>query len=124
MNNKKIIGIIALIIVFILSFLIFFGFGAQEKNGIDICSFVFILITELVFYACILFLNNKTINNAFTIAGLSSLTFIYCFISVLFNIFLINVFNTLKSILIFNFVILLMYVFIVLIIMLFKRENV
>ena len=66
-------------------------------------------------------LNKKL--NTFTIAGLSSSTFIYSICSIVFNIILISIFQTVKNILVFNFSILLVYAFIVAIIMLLKKES-
>lgn len=121
-KNKNIIINILLIIVIALSMLLFFGIGNTTKSGIQISSFVFIIVTELIIYFNVRIILNKKLNT-FTIAGLSSSTFIYSICSIVFNIILISIFQTLKNILVFNFSILLIYAFIVAIIMLFKKES-
>ncbi len=121
-KNKNIIINILLIIVIALSMLLFFGIGNTTKSGIQISSFVFIIVTELIIYFNVLIILNKKLNT-FTIAGLSSSTFIYSICSIVFNIILISIFQTVKNILVFNFSILLVYAFIVAIIMLLKKES-
>lgn len=121
-KNKNIIINILLIIVIALSMLLFFGIGNTTKSGIQISSFVFIIVTELIIYFNVRIILNKKLNT-FTIAGLSSSTFIYSICSIVFNIILISIFQTVKNILVFNFSILLIYAFIVAIIMLFKKES-
>lgn len=120
--NKKIIMTICLIIALVFSFLIFFGFGNIEKSSIQICSFIFILITEIIAYGILLLLTFKKFNT-FMIAGISSATFIYSIVSFLFNIVILGVFKTLRSILVFNFSFLLIYFFIVVLLFLFKKED-
>ena len=115
-KNKNIIINILLIIVIALSMLLFFGIGNTTKSGIQISSFVFIIVTELIIYFNVLIILNKKLNT-FTIAGLSSSTFIYSICSIVFNIILISIFQTVKNILVFNFSILLVYAFIVAIMM-------
>lgn len=122
-NNKKIIWIAMLLVVLAFSFLMFFGFGLKEKTGTQISSFIFIIINELIIFENIIFLTNKKINNTFSIAGLSSLLFIYSICSLIFNIFFVNILNNLRINLILNFAILLIYIFIALVIFLFKKEN-
>lgn len=121
-KNKNIIINILLIIVIALSMLLFFGIENTTKSGIQISSFVFIIVTELIIYFNVLIILNKKLNT-FTIAGLSSSTFIYSICSIVFNIILISIFQTVKNILVFNFSILLVYAFIVAIIMLLKKES-
>ena len=121
-KNKNIIINILLIIVIALSMLLFFGIGNTTKSGIQISSFVFIIVTELIIYFNVLIILNKKLNT-FTIAGLSSSSFIYSICSIVFNIILISIFQTVKNILVFNFSILLVYAFIVAIIMLLKKES-
>ena len=121
-KNKNIIINILLIIVIALSMLLFFGIGNTTKSGIQISSFVFIIVTELIIYFNVLIILDKKLNT-FTIAGLSSSTFIYSICSIVFNIILISIFQTVKNILVFNFSILLVYAFIVAIIMLLKKES-
>lgn len=121
-KNKNIIINILLIIVIALSMLLFFGIGNTTKSGIQISSFVFIIVTELIIYFNVRIILNKKLNT-FTIAGLSSSTFIYSICSIVFNIILISIFQTVKNILVFNFSILLVYAFTIAIIMLFKKES-
>lgn len=121
-KNKKIILTIALLIIIALSFLIFFGVGRNEKNNIETASFIFIILDELITYGIILWTTSKK-NNAFSVAGLISITVIYLIISLIFNSLLIGIFNSLKNSLIFNFSAILVYLLIVTIIFLFKKEE-
>ena len=121
-ESKNIILCIALLIIISLSMILFFGMGTTEKTGIQISSFVFIMVTELaVFVNVILMLNRKL--NTFAIAGLSSTTFLYAVCSILFNVLLKGIFTTVRGILVFNFSLLLVYLFIDTIIILFKKER-
>lgn len=122
-NNKKIICLSSLLVLLAFSFLIFFGFNTTEKTNIEISSFIFILLTEFLVIGNVLFVTTKKINNAFTVAGISSLTFLYTIISLMVNVFFINVFSTLRGNLVFNFSILLIYLFIALAIFFFKKEE-
>lgn len=121
-RNKKLLTFIGLIILLLLTFLLFFGMGDTEKNGIQISSFIFILVNELILFGNIFLLTNKKLNT-FSVAGISSLTFIYIVCSLLFNILFISLFKTVRAILVFNFSILLIYIFIYVMILWFKKEN-
>ncbi len=121
-KKKNIILCIALLIVIVLSMLLFFETGEIEKTKIQISSFIFVIITELVVFANIVLITNKKLNT-FTIAGLSSITFLYAVCSFLFNILLKGIFTTTRGILVFNFSILLVYLFLSVITLLFKKEN-
>ena len=121
-NNKKIIATIGLIIVLAFSFLLFFGISTSSKTSIDISAFIFILVTEFIIYGCIFTLTAQK-RNLFMISGLSSLTFLYSVCSLLFNVLLKGIFNSLRGILIFNFSILLIYAFVIVLLFLFKKEN-
>lgn len=122
-NNKKIICLSGLLVLLTFSFLIFFGLDTTEKTNIEISSFIFILLTEFLVIGNVFFVTTKKINNTFTVAGISSLTFLYTIISLMFNIFFIDVFSTLRGNLVFNFSILLIYLFISLVIFFFKKEE-
>ena len=122
-NNKKIICLSGLLVLLTFSFLIFFGLDTTEKTNIEISSFIFILLTEFLVIGNIFFVTTKKINNTFTVAGISSLTVLYTIISAMFNIFFIDVFSTLRGNLVFNFSILLIYLFISLAIFFFKKEE-
>ena len=121
-NKKNIILIIALIIVMAFTMLLFFGIGDSNKTGIQISSIIFIIVTELLVFGSILLISNKKLNT-FAIAGLSSSSFLYAICSLIFNTVLLFIFKTVKSILIFNFSILLVYLFINAMIFLFKKED-
>ena len=121
-NNKKIIATIGLVIVLAFSFLLFFGISTSPKTSIDISAFIFILVTEFIIYGCIFALTSQK-RNLFMISGLSSLTFLYSVCSLLFNVLLKGIFNSLRGILIFNFSILLIYAFVIVLLFLFKKEN-
>jgi len=122
-NNKKLICLSGLIILLAFSFLIFFGLDTTEKTNIEISSFIFVLLTEFLVIGNVFFVTIKKINNTFTVAGISSLTFLYTIISLIFNIFFINVFSTLRGNLVFNLSILLIYSFIALTFFFFKKEE-
>ena len=122
-EKRNLILIVALFIVIAFTLLLFFGVGNNEKTGIQICGIIFTIITELIVFGNILFINNKKLNT-FMIAGLSSTSFLYAICSIIFNSILFGVFKTIKSILIFNFALLLVYLFIDTMIFLFKKEEV
>ena len=111
-KNKKYITIIGLIIVILFSFLIFFGIGNAEKTQMQISSFIFVLLTEIIIFANIIILTSKKLNT-FAIAGISSSTIIYAIISLIVNILFVGVFKTIRTNLVFNFGLLLIYVFVV-----------
>lgn len=121
-KRKDIILSIALLIIILLSFVLFFGIGNVEKNEIQISSFVFVIVTELIVYTNALLIVNKKLNT-FLIAGLCGTTFLYTICSFLFNALLNGVFSTIRGILVFNFSLLLLYLIICTIIILFKKEK-
>lgn len=121
-DNKKIITVISLVVVITFSMLLFFGTGNFDKTGIQISSFIFIIITELVAFCNVFLLTNKKLNT-FARAGLSSIAGIYIASSLLFNILLSGLFRTVRSVLVFNFAILLLYIFIALVVIFFKKEG-
>ena len=121
-KNKKYITIIGLIIAILFSFLIFFGIGNAEKTQMQISSFIFVLLTEIIIFANIIILTSKKLNT-FAIAGISSSTIIYAIISLIVNILFVGVFKTIRTNLVFNFGLLLLYVFVVVMVMLFKKEE-
>ena len=112
-KNKKYITIIGLIIAILFSFLIFFGIGNAEKTQMQISSFIFVLLTEIIIFANIIILTSKKLNT-FAIAGISSSTIIYAIISLIVNILFVGVFKTIRTNLVFNFGLLLIYVFCIL----------
>lgn len=121
-EKKNIILCIALLMVIALSMVLFFGIGESEKTGVQISSFVFIMITELTVFTNAMLMTNKRLNT-FAIAGLSSTTFLYVICSFLFNVLLKGIFTTVKEILVLNFSLLLVYLFIDTIIIFFKKER-
>ena len=120
-NKKNIILCIVLIIVIALSLILFLGINETQKTGVQISSFIFIIINELIIFGNALLILNKKLNT-FEVAGLSSTTFIYTICSILVNVLLIELFTTVKKILIINTSILLIYLFIITILMLLKKE--
>lgn len=122
-NKKNVILCISLLIVIAFSMLLFFGIGELEKTGIQISAFIFIILTEVIVFANAMIYTSSKKLNTFLIAGLGSTTFLYTIASLLFNVLLRGVFATLKGILIFNFSLLLIYLFISFIIILFKKES-
>lgn len=122
-NRKNVILCISLLIVIAFSMLLFFGIGELEKTGIQISAFIFIILTEVIVFANAMIYTSSKKLNTFLIAGLGSTTFLYATASLLFNVLLRGVFATLRGILIFNFSLLLIYLFISSIIILFKKES-
>lgn len=122
-NKKNVILCISLLIVIAFSMLLFFGIGELEKTEIQISAFIFIILTEVIVFANAMIYTSSKKLNTFLIAGLGSTTFLYATASLLFNVLLRGVFATLKGILIFNFSLLLIYLFISSIIILFKKES-
>lgn len=122
-NKKNVILCISLLIVIAFSMLLFFGIGELEKTGIQISAFIFIILTEVIVFANAMIYTSSKKLNTFLIAGVGSTTFLYATASLLFNVLLRGVFATLRGILIFNFSLLLIYLFISSIIILFKKES-
>lgn len=118
-KNKKIMLSFGLLIIIALSCVLFFGVGDASKNIIQILSFIFVIIDELVTYSVILWLTSNK-NNAFSIAGISSATCIFLVISIIANVLISK---TLRGILVFNFSILLIYIFIITLIKLADKEE-
>ena len=108
-DKKNIVLCLSLVILLIFTLLLFFGIGNNSKSGMQIVSIIFILITELLVFGNIFLFRFKKFDT-FLVAGLSSSVFLYTICSLIFNIFLLGIFKTVKSILIFNFSV-------------FKKEN-
>ena len=120
-NNRNIILLIALLLVITFSTLLFFGMGSNEKSSIQICSFVFIIISEIItFGMALILMSTKT--NTFLKAGFSSATVLYLVSAILINTIFLNLFATFKGILLTNFCLLIAYLFIDVIILFFKKE--
>lgn len=121
-KNKNILLSIGLIIIIALSFLLFFGIGESNKNGIQISSFAFVILDEIIIYAVILWASNKE-KNTFLKAGVFSSVFIYLISSIVFNMFLKNMLGSLNTVLVINIAMLLIFSLILVIIMFFNKEN-
>ncbi len=121
-KNKNIILTIILIIALALTSLIFFGTGDTDKTDIEIASYVFMLVTEVVSVVITMAISSKK-DETFLVAGTSSITGIYFLISLGVNLLGANIFNSLRGILVCNFSIVLIYALIVAVILLFKKEK-
>lgn len=122
MTRKNIIATIALILIIILTFLLFFGVGTTYKADIKITSFVFIILTEMLTYGnVILLFSNKL--NTFAKVGFCSTLFLYLISVILVNIIFISLFTTLKGIIVMNFSLFVVYLLIDTIIVFFKKEG-
>ena len=119
MSKKKIyILTIALILLIALSSLIFLGIN-NNKTSIQIVSFIFTILMEIITYGnIILFFSNKL--NTFAKAGFSSTLILYIISIILINIIFNSLF-TIKSILITNFSLLLIYLLVDTFILFFKE---
>lgn len=93
------------------SMLLFFGTSNTPKTGKQISLFIFIVVAELIIFCNIMLIMNKKLNT-FAIAGLSSTTFLYAICSCIFNILLKNIFSSVRGVLVTNFSILLVYLFV------------
>lgn len=123
MKGKKLIiytSISALIIL--LSFVMYFGFSDAEKTNIQNIGFTFTIITEVVFFGTI-YLITRNSENTFSRAGIASISVIYLIISLILNIFAITAFETERALITTNIIILILYLAIVLITQLFKKEK-
>lgn len=121
-KNKKRILTISLLIIIILSFVLFLGIGDNSKTLIQIISFVFIIIDEIIVYSTVLLLTERR-QKAFSIAGIYSITSIYIVSSLIINVILKNIIFNLKTLLITNLAVLLTYLFITTLILLSKEEK-
>ena len=123
MKGKKLIiytCISALVIA--LTFLCYFGFSSAAKTEIQNTSFVFIVISEVVFLGTI-YLATRDEQNTFSRAGVVSASSIYIVISLILNIILKNIFETTRALITTNSIILILYLAIVLTVFLFKKEK-
>lgn len=124
MNNKKnIILSFAFVLILALSLLIFLGNGEYPKSSISICSFIFIVITEIIVFANALLLTNNKNCNTFMKAGFSSSVCIYTIASLFINILFTFIIKTLRTCLVTNFSLLIIYLFVDTIIILFKKGE-
>ncbi len=118
MSKKKIyILTIALILLIALSTLIFLGIGSHKN--IQIVSFIFIILTEIIIYGNVLLLFSNKLNT-FAKAGFSSTLILYIISIILINIIFNSLFS-IKSILITNFSLLLIYLLVDTFILFFKE---
>lgn len=123
MNNKKIwILILSLIIMIAFSSLIFFGLFENEKNSVQLTSFIFIILTEIISFSSIGVVVSKKFNT-FINSGILSTTFLYAVSSAFINILTSPLFVSSRKLTTVNIAILLIYLFIIAIIFMFRKEN-
>lgn len=122
-NKKNGLIIMIFVILILLTSLMFFGLGSVEKNIVQIVSFLFIVITEIISMVSVLLLGSPKMNT-YAIAGISSTTFIYAVVSLIINILANTLFSTLRGIVVINFIIILLYLLLNITILAFKKgEN-
>ena len=122
-NKKNGLIIMIFVILILLTSLMFFGLGSVEKNIVQIVSFLFIVITEIISMVSVLLLGSLKMNT-YAIAGISSTTFIYAVVSLIINILANTLFSTLRGIVVINFIIILLYLLLNVTILAFKKgEN-
>ena len=122
-NKKNGLIIMIFVILILLTSLMFFGLGSVEKNIVQIVSFLFIVITEIISMVSVLLLGSLKMNT-YAIAGISSTTFIYAVVSLIINILANTLFSTLRGIVVINFIIILLYLLLNITILAFKKgEN-
>lgn len=122
-NKKNGLIIMIFVILILLTSLMFFGLGSVEKNIVQIVSFLFIVITEIISMVSVLLLGSPKMNT-YAIAGISSTTFIYAVVSLIVNILANTLFSTLRGIVVINFIIILLYLLLNVTILAFKKgEN-
>lgn len=122
-NKKNGLIIMIFVILILLTSLMFFGLGSVEKNIVQIVSFLFIVITEIISMVSVLLLGSPKMNT-YAIAGISSTTFIYAVVSLIVNILSNTLFSTLRGIVVINFIIILLYLLLNVTILAFKKgEN-
>lgn len=122
-NKKNGLIIMIFVILILLTSLMFFGLGSVEKNIVQIVSFLFIVITEIISMVSVLLLGSLKMNT-YAIAGISCTTFIYAVVSLIINILANTLFSTLRGIVVINFIIILLYLLLNVTILAFKKgEN-
>lgn len=122
-NKKNGLIIMIFVILILLTSSMFFGLGSVEKNIVQIVSFLFIVITEIISMVSVLLLGSPKMNT-YAIAGISSTTFIYAVVSLIVNILANTLFSTLRGIVVINFIIILLYLLLNVTILAFKKgEN-
>lgn len=123
MKGKKIVIYTCFsVLIILLNFVFYYGFSSDEKTVIQDGSFAFTIVSEIIFFGMIYLLSRKQ-ENAFSRAGIASASVIYLVISLILNILMKSIFNTLRALITTNIIILIIYVVIILAVYLFKKEN-
>lgn len=120
-NKLKIYTVFSVLIV-VLSFVIYYGFSNAEKTSIQNTAFIFTIISEVIFFT-IIYLITRPKETTFSRAGISIISVIYFIISLILNVLMKNAFETVRALITTNVIILILYIAIILIIYLFKKEK-
>ena len=120
-NKIKIYTAFSILIV-VLSFVIYYGFSDTEKTAIQNTAFIFTIISEILFFT-IIYLVTRQKENTFSRAGISIISVIYFIVSLILNVIMKTTFETVRALVTTNLIILILYIAIILIIYLFKKEK-
>lgn len=123
MKGKKLIIYTCFsVLIVLLSFVIYYGFSDVEKTEIQNTAFAFTVIAEVIFFGMTYVLTREEVN-AFTRAGIGSISVIYLLVSLILNILIKAVFQTVRTLIVTNVIVLIIYIAIILTIYLFKKEK-
>ena len=123
MKGKKLaIYISFALLIIVLSFVIYYGFTDAQKTDMQNVAFSFIIISEIIFFSMIYFVTRDK-NNTFLKSGVISTSAVYIVALFILNIFLKTIFSTVRILVATNIILLILYIGVVLLIYLAKKEN-
>ncbi len=123
MKGKKLaIYICFSLLIIALSFVIYYGFSDVQKTYIQNVGFSSIIISEIIFFTMIYVVTREN-NNIFVKSGVISVSGIYILTMLLLNTVLKAMFATARILITTNIILLILYVGIILLIYLAKKEK-
>ena len=123
MKGKKLpiyIGFSVLMVV--LSFVIYYGFSNVEKTSMQNVAFGFVVMAEVVFFGMIYVSSNEK-HTTFLKAGIISASSIYMLASLVLNLILKAMFTQVRILVTLNIIFLVLYIGIILLLFLVKKES-
>lgn len=123
MKGKKLFIYIGFtLLMIILSFGIYYGFSEVKKTDIQNIGFSFTILAESIFFTMIYFSTNEK-NSTFLKAGIVSSSSIYIILAFILNVLLKGMFEKARILFTMNIVLLLLYVGVILLTFLVKKER-
>lgn len=122
MGNKKTLGLgLMFLIVVAFSFLMYYGFSSADKTDIQNCRFIFIIVSECLMFG-VMFLSTTGMVQPSSAVGLNFLAGGYFTLSLVINFLLGFIFGTVRSLIVVNVAVILIFLFILAMDMLSKRN--